>query len=367
VMTEDDTSTIPEPAAAPWLATLNPGRLRQFQRWFRHIAPMSWRRVHLAAEMERSLRLPRCGGGPHGKRRWVAAVAAFWRLQPAGRDALGTELAVAVDPDWPTLQYLLACSYTSNRTPRPLHGPAGSGRRGRGFPRIPRIALPTQAAELFGSDPGWRKASRQAADDIVTIKTWHEVIVSGTACLVAELADNLCETGLWTSSKAAAALKTLPGCGPYLATNIINTMLLRGLLQFDEGVLGPGAIRSLAFLQGADNGTRVQLQNAGLWPDAPDSAGWRRIVEELAWQENCHWIDIQSGLCFLGPCLRKPRRVSSSRPHIRDANRPLPRPDPVSLAHSVVDYLQKLPDAGLHNSLQQSPLWQLLLQQLAGH
>jgi hypothetical protein len=144
-------------------------------------------------------------------------------------------------------------------------------------------------------------------------------------------------------------------------------MLLRGLLQFDEGVLGPGAISSLVFLQGKDDGKRAQLQGRGLWPDEPDPAGWRRIVEELAWQENCHWIDIQCGLCYWGPWLGTPRRVSMSRPHIRDATQGLRHSDPVSLAQSVVDYLQNLPDVHLHNYLQQSPLWQLLLQQLARH
>jgi hypothetical protein len=162
---------------------------------------------------------------------------------------------------------------------------------------------------------------------------------------------------------AAAALKTLPGCGPYIAKNVINTMLLRGLLQFDEGVLEPGAIRSLVFLKTIGTGTRAQ-HAGGLWPDAPDPAGWRRIVQALALQENCHWIDIQSGLCFWSSWLRNVPRASAPRPQIRDVQRRVLHPDPGSLAHAVADYLQKLPDQHQH-SLRQCPSWPLLLQQCA--
>jgi hypothetical protein len=52
-------------------------------------------------------------------------------------------------------------------------------------------------------------------------------------------------------------------------------------IQFDEGVLGPIAIPTWHFPKA----------------HAPDPAGWHRIVEELAWQDTCHWIGMHCGLC----------------------------------------------------------------------
>jgi len=74
-----------------------------------------------------------------------------------------------------------------------------------------------------------------------------------------------------TSTKVASALRTLPGCGPCLAENVINTLLLLNLARFDMGVLGPGAIKALAYLQGHDV-TNDTGQSKGLWLDQADPA-----------------------------------------------------------------------------------------------
>jgi hypothetical protein len=123
---------------------------------------------------------------------------------------------------------------------------------------------------------------------------------------------------LWTSSKKAAALKTLPGCGPYLAKIVINMMLRRGL--------GPGAISSLEFLNA--------LTVANLPSCRPAVCGLMHLTP----------------LACVGACVAKTKlppfwavlvAKQTASPHIHDAKLRVLQPDPVSLAHTVVDYLQK--------------------------
>ena len=55
-------------------------------------------------------------------------------------------------------------------------------------------------------------------------------------------------------TSCAAALVVLRGVGPYLANkNIINALFWHGVLAFDQGIVGPGALTTLAWLQGGDD------------------------------------------------------------------------------------------------------------------
>jgi len=276
----------------------HPGRLHWFHTWLRHKAHPAWRRVHLAAEVERSRRLLRIEG-ERSMRIWLAALVAFWWLDSCARDTVVNTLAFRETPNWEYVRGLLVDASLVARTcpPRRIDGPTGAGRRGPG-------------ALLSPESPKTSKIDRT----LITIKTWHSSIVSGTAAAVAAVADRLEPDaeppGPPTSTEVASALRTLPGCGPYLAKNVINTLLLMNLVRFDGGVLGPGAIRALAYLQGHDV-TNDTGQSKGLWPDQADPSGWRAAVQELADQEvHCHWVDMQCALCYWAPWRRGPRRAA---------------------------------------------------------
>ena len=78
--------------------------------------------------------------------------------------------------------------------------------------------------------------------------------------------------------------------------NIINTLFWHGVLEFDLGIVGPGALATLAWLQGGDN----TLPSTGLWPKAraPAAVIAREGVARLAEMESCHWLDMQHALCL---------------------------------------------------------------------
>ena len=98
------------------------------------------------------------------------------------------------------------------------------------------------------------------------------------------------------TSCAATALTVLRGVGPYLAKNIINALFWHGVLAFDQGIVGPGALATLAWLQGGDDA----LPSTGLWPNArvPAALIAREGVARLAEMESCHWLDMQHALCL---------------------------------------------------------------------
>jgi hypothetical protein len=226
---------------------------------------------------------------------WLAALVAFWWLDACARDTVVNLLATSELPNWAYVRTLLvdAAGVALACPPRRIDGPTGAGRRGPG---------------LLGS----RKTSR-IDRTLITIKAWHSSIVSGTAAAVATVADRLGpeaeQPGPPTSTEVASALRTLPGCGPYLAKNVINTLVLLNLVRFDTGVLGPGAIRALAYLQGQDVTDTGQWK--GLWPDQADPNGWRAAVQELTDQEvNCHWVDMQCALCYWAPWRRGSQRAA---------------------------------------------------------
>jgi hypothetical protein len=98
-----------------------------------------------------------------------------------------------------------------------------------------------------------------------------------------------------TTSCAADLLSQVRGIGPYLAKNVINTLLSHGLLEFDTGIVGPGAFTSLVFLRG---GPYVLPRCRGLWPSQEDDYKVRDAIAQLAVLEGCHWLDMQHALCL---------------------------------------------------------------------
>ena len=81
-----------------------------------------------------------------------------------------------------------------------------------------------------------------------------------------------------------------------MAKNAINTLFAHGFLEFDLGVAGPGALATLAWLQGG----RGTLPSLGFWPtsQAPAAVIARQGVARLAEMESCHWLDMQQAVCL---------------------------------------------------------------------
>ena len=98
------------------------------------------------------------------------------------------------------------------------------------------------------------------------------------------------------TSCAAAALAHVRGVGPYWAKNAINTLFAHGFLEFDLGVVGPGALATLAWLRGGE-GT---LPSLGFWQtaQAPVAAIARQGMARLSEMEPCHWLGTQHALCL---------------------------------------------------------------------
>jgi hypothetical protein len=90
------------------------------------------------------------------------------------------------------------------------------------------------------------------------------------------------------------ALTSVRGVGPYLAKNVLDTLVLHGMVDFDLGVVGPGSIASISYLRGGSN----SMNRAGYWPSDPAGENDRQTVAMLASTEGCHWMDMQSALCF---------------------------------------------------------------------
>jgi hypothetical protein len=85
------------------------------------------------------------------------------------------------------------------------------------------------------------------------------------------------------------------GIGPYLAKNVINTLLAHGLLEFDVGIVCPTALATVSFLRG-DKGALPSC--CGLWPIQADDYKVRDAIAHLAALEGCHWLDMQHALCL---------------------------------------------------------------------
>jgi hypothetical protein len=247
-------------------------RLRQFQHWYRATASPFHRRYQESPELVRSLRLPLKSPSA-----WLAAVIAYWWMEDCARDAVGWLLAVP-DPDWSRIGELLRWAGTVSRSGAVRHAIAGRRyRRGSG-------AMPVR-----GCARNFRA--------ILSIQRWHELVVSGGGLseLVKALTAPATPTPRMTTSCAADLLSQVRGIGPYLAKNVINTLLSHGLLEFDVGIVGPGALTTVIFLRG---GTVALSRCYGLWPNQEDDYKVRDAIAHLAALEGCHWLDMQHALCL---------------------------------------------------------------------
>ena len=241
-------------------------RLREFQTWYRTVALPSQRCFQDSPDLIRSLRLPMtCPSA------YLAALVAHWWLDDCGRDAIGWVLTDA-EPNWMQVRMLLSLAQSVS-----CHGL----RRGSG------------AGPRFRQGPGAVPAGscNKRLRQYLSIRRWHNVIKKDAAIQAITLA-----RPKMTTSYAAAALATVSGIGPYLAKNVINTLLTHDLLEFDAGIVGPGALASLSWLRGGSQAVRAR----GCWPMASgaDAVAARDAIARLAHLESCHWLDIQHALCL---------------------------------------------------------------------
>jgi len=249
---------------------MDPARLRQFQHWYRAIASPCHRRYQESPELVRSLRLPLKSPSA-----WLAAVIAYWWMEDCARDAVGW-LLTTPEPDWSRIWELMRWADTVSRSGAVAH--AGRRyRRGSG-------AMPAS-----GCAPNFRA--------ILSLQRWHELVVSGEGLseLVKALKAPAAPTPRMTTSCAADLLSHVRGIGPYLAKNVINTLLSHGLLEFDVGIVGPGSFATVVFLRG---GADVLPRCYGLWPSQEDAYKVRDAITHLAALEGCHWLDMQHALCL---------------------------------------------------------------------
>lgn len=249
---------------------MHPVRLLRFQHWYRTVAAPCHRRYQESPDLVRSLRLPLKSPSA-----WLAAVIAYWWMEDCARDAVGWLLTMP-EPDWTRIWELLRWAGTVSRSGAVAH----AGRRyRRGAGAIPAL----------GCAPHFRS--------ILSLRRWHELVVSGQGltALVEAVKAPAAPTPRMTTSCAADLLSQVRGIGPYLAKNVINTLLSHGLLEFDTGIVGPGAFTSLVFLRG---GPYVLPRCRGLWPSQEDDYKVRDAIAQLAVLEGCHWLDMQHALCL---------------------------------------------------------------------
>ena len=97
----------------------------------------------------------------------------------------------------------------------------------------------------------------------LTVQRWHTLVVDQNvlAPLAQYLATKPPKPKMQTSC-AATALAAVRGVGPYLAKNIINTLFSHGFVEFDLGIVGPGALATLTWHRGGEG----NLSSQGFWP-----------------------------------------------------------------------------------------------------
>jgi hypothetical protein len=223
----------PRPSIAAPFCDFRCDRLRQFQQWYRFKAGPQERRFDESSDFIRSTRLPLTSLPSV----YLAALMAYWWLDDCGRDAVGWLLAEP-KPDWQNVRRLLAIAAGTVR-------PAAKRRR-RGFGAVPAN-------------------SNTKTRTFLTVQRWHMLVVGQNALApLARAMETKRPQPKMKTNCAAAALAVLRGVGPYLAKHIINTLFWHGVLAFDQGTVGPGALATLAWLQGGDN----TLPSTGLWPKA---------------------------------------------------------------------------------------------------
>jgi hypothetical protein len=255
----------PRPSIAAPFCDFRCDRLRQFQQWYRFKAGLEERRFNESSDFIRSTRLPLTSLPSV----YLAALMAYWWLDDCGRDAVGWLLAEP-KPDWQNVRRLLAIAAGTVR-------PAAKRRR-RGLGAV-------------------QANSNTKTRTFLTVQRWHMLVVGQNALApLARAMETKRPQPKMKTSCAAAALAVLRGVGPYLAKHIINSLFWHGVLEFDLGIVGPGALATLAWLQGGDN----TLPSTGLWPNArvPAALIAREGVARLAEMESCHWLDMQHALCL---------------------------------------------------------------------
>ena len=240
-------------------------RLREFQQWYRNRAQPHEKRFQESVDLICSLQLP-VTAQPSA---YLAALLAYWWLDDCGRDAVGWLLAEP-KPNWQDVRRLLSVAAG-------MAAPAAKPRR-RGLGATPANSNPKNRAFFI-------------------VQRWHAIVVDQDA--LASLARSMgprASKYKMKASKAASALAVVRGVGPYWAKNVINTLFSHGFLEFDLGVVGPGALATLAWLRGGE-GT---LQSQGIWPTVDTRAAViaRQGVAQLATMESFHWLDMQHALCL---------------------------------------------------------------------
>lgn len=243
------------------------GRLRDFQHWFRHLAQPHDREFQKSAELLRSKRLPLISLPST----YLAALISYWWLDDCGRDAIGWLLAMP-EPSWQDVRRLLSIA--------------------AGTAAMAPVAKPRRRG--LGALPADRHTKNR---NFLSVKRWHTQVVGGNALApLAQAITTKASQPKMSTSCAAAALVAVRGIGPYLAKNVINTLFSHGFLEFDVGIVGPGALATLAWLQG---GSGI-LKSQGLLPAShgPQADIARQGVARLAEMESCHWLDMQHALCL---------------------------------------------------------------------
>lgn len=249
---------------------LHASRLREFQEWYRHRAAPEHREVRHQPEMIRARRLPNTSAAA-----WLAALVCFWWLDAFARDAVGW-LLTDEEPDWQLIRRLLGIA---QRVPKRSDQDT---RRRRGWGAVP-------------------SGSSSATRPFLTVHRWHNLLLhGGVPNIVAAVHHSMRPTTTrspgpkLTTMEAATALSGIRGIGPYLAKNVLDTLLLEHVVVFDKGVVGPGALASARYLCGGN----LSLSAPGVWPAEPSGEQVRDVIGTLAKVEGCHWIDMQSALCL---------------------------------------------------------------------
>jgi hypothetical protein len=254
----------PRPSMAALSCDFQFDRLRQFQQWYRNHAQPHEKRFQDSVDLIRSVRLPLTSPSPY-----LAALMAYWWLDDCGRDAVGWLLAEQT-PNWKDVRRLLTIAAGTVATA------AKPRRRGLG-------AVPAD--------------SNTKTRSFLTVQRWHMLVVEKNALapLAQAMATKPPQPKMQTSC-AATALAVVRGVGPYLAKNIINTLFSHGFVEFDLGIVGPGALATLDWLWGGEGA----LPSQGFWPTAQAQAAViaRQGVAQLAEMESCHWLDMQHALCL---------------------------------------------------------------------
>ena len=248
---------------------LHPARLREFQHWYRATASPAHRRYQDSPDLVRSLRLPLKSPSA-----WLVAVIAYWWMEDCARDALGWLLTFP-EPDWLQIGELLRWAGTVARN--------GAVRR-HGCPRDPRgtVAAPERICP-------------RNFRTVLPLRRLHELVVNvgSLSQLVKALKAPAAPTPRMTASCAADLLSRTRGIGPGLAADVLNTLLSHGLLEFDVGIVSPGALAAVFYLRGGEG---TQPRCYGLWPRQADKYTVRDAIAHLAALEGCHWLDVHHAL-----------------------------------------------------------------------